>query len=40
MRKLSGILLGLAVFAIALAAYELGRADESAGLERTIVPAV
>ncbi|MHC4609934.1 MAG: MBL fold metallo-hydrolase, partial [Planctomycetota bacterium] len=38
MRKYKTVAVGLAVLAIAFAAYELGRADVQAGVERTIVP--
>jgi ribonuclease Z len=36
--KYTTVAVGLAVLAIAFAAYELGRADSQAGVERTIVP--
>ncbi len=38
MGKYTTVAVGLAVLAIAFAAYELGRADSQAGVERTIVP--
>jgi ribonuclease Z len=38
MRKLTTVAVGLAVLVIALAAYELGRADVQSGVERALVP--